>query len=282
MKLGRTLAALVAPLVLMAAAIALAPPGFAEDLIGGPKTAFVITEARPETSSRTSSAESIQSTALTATEDTPPNDGPIASSPEGSRLVAMEAQGNQYDQSILETLRAMRLSLTDLALWGMKHPTSILNKLKDFSTEDQQTVSTVVRYIRGNSPYISPKTAWRIAAALVYYSGKYGIPVHLSTAVAHTESQFNPSARSSKGAMGVMQVMWKVHNGLLQANGIASKDEMMDPEKGVAAGCLLLSRYVKAYGSIPKALARYYGGSSVAYFRKVNTKMANIKTSMPQ
>ncbi|EHM09274.1 soluble lytic murein transglycosylase-like protein [Thermanaerovibrio velox DSM 12556] len=280
MKLGRTWqAAGLLCLALVASVIALAPPGFAEDLTNGQKTGFVVSEVGKEGSPKTSSNAKEQDILNTACDSTSPEE---CTTEQGAPMVTLEAAPASFHPSITETLRLMGLNTKDLALWGIKHPTSTLNRLKDFSSEDQKTVAAVVRYIRGTNPKVSPKTAWRVGTALVYYSAKYGIPVHLSAAVAHTESHFNPSAKSPKGAMGIMQVMWRVHTDLLQANGIESKEDMMDPEKGVAAGCLLLSRYVKAYGSIPKALARYYGGSSVAYFRKVNTKMANIKTSMAQ
>ncbi|ACZ18328.1 Lytic transglycosylase catalytic [Thermanaerovibrio acidaminovorans DSM 6589] len=259
MKLGRTWAAGLICMALLAAVIALAPPGFAEDSEEG---SFRIDEVNPTT----------QPSASKPADSAGPGEEP--------KLVAIEARDAEYHQSIKDALRSMGLSPKDLTAWLLRHPESILHKLGSFSADDQRKVATVTRYIRGTNPSVAPMTALRTAGALVYYSAKYGIPVHLSTAVAHTESRFDPKAVSNKGAMGIMQVMWRVHNGLLQANGIATKDDMFNPEKGVAAGCLLLSRYINAYGSIPKALARYYGGSSTAYFRKVNTKMANIRSSI--
>jgi len=120
--------------------------------------------------------------------------------------------------------------------------------------------------------------AWREASALVYYSSKYNVPTDLSVGIAKTESLFNPSAVSSRGAMGVMQVMWKVHHGMLSARGIATtRDHMFDPERGVEAGVLLLSRYINAYGTVQKALNRYYGGISVSYLKKVNNNMAMLQ-----
>jgi len=52
---------------------------------------------------------------------------------------------------------------------------------------------------------------------------------------------------------------------------------MFDPERGVEAGVLLLSRYISAYGTVQKALNRYYGGISVSYLKKVNNNMAMLK-----
>ena len=45
----------------------------------------------------------------------------------------------------------------------------------------------------------------------------------------------------------------------------------------VAAGVLLLSRYIDAYGTVQKALNRYYGGISVSYLKKVNNNMAMLQ-----
>ena len=64
-----------------------------------------------------------------------------------------------------------------------------------------------------------------------FYSVKYNVPSDLVVSIANAESRFNPSAQSKAGALGVMQVMWKVHNGMLRAKGIApTRDHMFDPE----------------------------------------------------
>ncbi len=181
-----------------------------------------------------------------------------------------------YDASVLKTLKKMNLSMDHLDLWMSEHPDTALKHLRYMPAAMQRDVTSTVLFIRSCNGRIDEKTAWREAAALVHYSAKYGVPSTLTTAVAHAESTFNPGAVSPKGAAGVMQVMWRVHNGLLESNGIMGKDSLADPEKGVAAGCLLLSRYIKAYGSIQTAMNRYYGGSSLGYQRKINRNMVKI------
>jgi hypothetical protein len=52
---------------------------------------------------------------------------------------------------------------------------------------------------------------------------------------------------------------------------------MLDPERGVEAGILILSRYIGAYGTVQKALTRYYGKSSSVYSNKVNRNIAMLK-----
>jgi hypothetical protein len=184
-----------------------------------------------------------------------------------------------YDSSVVKVIKDMNLVLDHFDLWIAEHPGSALKHLKYMPEPMQEDVASIALFIRKSNFKIDAKTAWREAAALVHYSAKYGVPSALTTAVAQAESTFNPDAVSSKGASGVMQVMWKIHNGLLQSNGIYAtpgKNPLADPEHAIAAGCLLLSRYIRAYGSVQKAMDRYSGMSSTAYQRKINVNISRL------
>lgn len=192
--------------------------------------------------------------------------------------VKLGAEALVLDPAVLAALEKMGLSKDHIELWSSEHPLSTLNNLKDMPAKKQRDVASVAAFIRSVNKNISPKVSWREACALVYYSAKYGVPTELAVGVAKTESRFNPSAQSKSGACGVMQVMWKVHSGMLQSKGIASKkDHMFDPERGIEAGVMLISRYISAYGTVQKALNRYYGGISTAYLKKVNKNMAMLE-----
>jgi len=135
----------------------------------------------------------------------------------------------------------------------------------------------IQRFIQKQNSKIDDLTALKEAMAFIHYTSKYDVPLDLAIAVANTESHFDPEARSKAGAAGVMQVTWKVHAGLLQANGIHYEDDLYDPEKGIAAGCLLISRYLRAYGNTRKALGRYYGGSASVYWDRVSRNLAKLR-----
>jgi soluble lytic murein transglycosylase-like protein len=123
-------------------------------------------------------------------------------------------------------------------------------------------------YIRSQNRNVSARDVWRLAAAFVHYGEKYDLPVDMAVAVAQVESRFDPYARSSEGALGPMQVLWRIHSRLLRNHlNMGSSKDLLDPEKGVAAGCLLLSRYMRAHQTEKKALARYLGASSSRYFK---------------
>jgi soluble lytic murein transglycosylase-like protein len=184
-----------------------------------------------------------------------------------------------YDISVKRALREMGLRTAHFDAWIAQHPGTVLSHLRYMPVTSQQFVASTAVFIRKSNSRIDAKTAWREAAALVHYSAKYAVPYALTTAVAKVESTFDPDAISSKGASGVMQVMWDLHHSLLKANGITpapGANPLADPEKAIAAGCLLISRYIRAYGSVNSAMERYYGTNSETYRRKVNRNVASV------
>ena len=162
-----------------------------------------------------------------------------------------------------------------------KHSTPFIS-LSHTIQDSIKTMSMLTHFIQKQNPAIPRDVAAQEAAAFMRYSTKYGAPLDLVVAVANTESHFNPDARSSYGAAGVMQVTWRIHENLLRANGIHSEKELYTADKGIAAGCLLISRYLRAYGSAEKALGRYYGGSASVYWGRVSKNLSKLQRYRPK
>ncbi len=94
------------------------------------------------------------------------------------------------------------------------------------------------------------------------YSEEYGVPEDLIYAVIKTESSFDSSAVSSKGAIGLMQMMpatfeWLTRDILRDHHGVGM---LYDPETNIKYGTYYLSRLYNRFGDWDTALAAYNGG----------------------
>lgn len=85
-------------------------------------------------------------------------------------------------------------------------------------------------------------------------SETYGVDINLLKSIARQESNFNPSATSSAGAMGVMQLMPSTAKGLGVTNAY-------DAQQNIMGGAKLMAQNLKKYnGDVSLALAAYNAG----------------------
>jgi soluble lytic murein transglycosylase-like protein len=82
---------------------------------------------------------------------------------------------------------------------------------------------------------------------------RHGLPPLLLAALLRSESGFDPRAVSPAGARGIAQFMPAT------ARGIGLRDPF-DPAQAIPAAARLLSGHVRAFGSVPLALAAYNAG----------------------
>ena len=94
------------------------------------------------------------------------------------------------------------------------------------------------------------------------FAQQFGLDPLLVTAVIRTESKFDPEARSSKGAVGLMQLMPETARWAAGKMGIEySKTNLFDPEANILIGCWYLSLLKHQFnGNFVAALAAYNGG----------------------
>ncbi len=106
------------------------------------------------------------------------------------------------------------------------------------------------------APFFTPPVQ-RWAGAIAAWSTASGLPANLIATVIQIESCGDPSALSSAGALGLMQVM-PYH--------FEPQADPLDPPVNMAAGIRYLARsYDLAQGDIADTLAGYNGGHGVIH-----------------
>lgn len=93
----------------------------------------------------------------------------------------------------------------------------------------------------------------QLAPLFLSAGATYGVSPQLLAAVAKVESGYDPTAVSSAGAQGLMQLMPSTASGL----GV----DPFDPAQAVDGAAQILAGNLKAFGSVPLALAAYNAGA---------------------
>jgi soluble lytic murein transglycosylase len=94
------------------------------------------------------------------------------------------------------------------------------------------------------------------------HARNYSLDPALVAAVIYQESKFKPNARSTSGAVGLMQLLPDTANGIaLHTGGAAFRvDDLYDPEINVRYGAWYLRHLLRKYGDERTALAAYNAG----------------------
>lgn len=138
------------------------------------------------------------------------------------------------------------------------------------ATTDHDAISRVLSRVNGQ---LSEPERVRIARAVMRYSTKYALDPELVTAVLMVESRGLPSARSPKGAMGLMQVM----PAMLEPLGLAGNFTTV--ESNIEAGCLILADNIRRMGEGDGILAYFWGPNirGDAYLVRVRAAQAEVR-----
>ena len=96
---------------------------------------------------------------------------------------------------------------------------------------------------------------------VVRYAAEYNVPSSVVFAVIKCESNFDPAAVSSAGAIGLMQLMPDTYEWLCEKTGdICITAMLYDPTTNIKYGTYLLSFLYTRYGNWDTAYAAYNAG----------------------
>lgn len=130
-----------------------------------------------------------------------------------------------------------------------RHAGSTFTTLGDLWNQVPATLSPVAPAHRGGSV---PAGADRFSGEFARAGARYGVDPALLTAVAWTESAFNPDAVSHAGALGLMQIMPGTAAGL----GVDPRD----PVQAIDGAARYLREQMDRFGDVRLALAAYNAG----------------------
>lgn len=97
------------------------------------------------------------------------------------------------------------------------------------------------------------------------YSDQFGVDSRLVYAVIHTESGFDPNARSEVGALGLMQIMPDTFAWLqsrLEPEAKLPPEALCDPEVNIRYGVYFLSMLDDMFGDEVLTVAAYHAGQN--------------------
>lgn len=110
----------------------------------------------------------------------------------------------------------------------------------------------------------------------IYRAAVNNINSDLILAICVVESNFNPTAKSNKGAMGLMGILPGAWLGELKANGIVQdKGDLYQIPNNIASGAYVLQKYLSRTKTLEKALIDYVGGDR-DYVRKVMKALGEL------
>lgn len=118
---------------------------------------------------------------------------------------------------------------------------------------------------------LGDEVAYQYAGFIMEAADVYRLDPGLILGVMLTESRGNRSAANKSGAVGLMQVMWRVHKDSIKQHfdNIDDRADMFVAKNNIMVGSWILKGYIERGGSISSGLHSYLGGSSYSYHKKI-------------
>lgn len=153
---------------------------------------------------------------------------------------------------------AFALALAPSTTLGLSPVLPSIETLKTYLQEiDQERITLHLA-----RKYRQPETnVRRIVAASFAVAEEFEVPPTLILAMIRQESSLRPNARSSFGAMGLMQVVPRFHREKLARYGLEEAD-LFVVEHNIRIGATVLTEYLRRRGgNLERALAKYSGNA---------------------
>lgn len=168
-------------------------------------------------------------------------------------------------------MRNLLLILTIIAavIMASLMPNAIAAEAQQLSPEQEAAVSWVIDNTAQGHTLTQDKAALIVQAAY-YFARERNLDPHHLLAMMRVESRFNAKARSSEGAMGLMQVLPRFHRDKLV------KRDPTDPVVSIEVGSLVYYDCLnRSEGNVRKAVKCYSGGA-MKYYQMVEAHKKSL------
>lgn len=162
---------------------------------------------------------------------------------------------------ILLELGMKKEAVSELAAIARKAATpdellSISMKLQD-AGEYRLVITLVSRLPNRETTHdiLYPLAHWAVVKEA---SDRYGVDPFIVLSVMREESRFDPEARSTAGALGLMQMMPQTASAM--DRNIKSRAQLYNVKTNIYLGSRYLNSLIKEFGSLPAAIAAYNAG----------------------
>jgi len=119
-------------------------------------------------------------------------------------------------------------------------------------------------FLRGPASWQKRYYPLEFQASILESSTRYQINPYLIAAVINAESGFDPTTRSSAGAVGLMQVLPSTARELADRGAVDAAtyppEELSDPAVNIEYGTAYLRQLIRRYHEVETALAAYNAG----------------------
>ena len=151
------------------------------------------------------------------------------------------------------------------------------------------SIPEIQKYIMTVNKDVPEKDAKVYARSIVNAAKEFDVPAKHLVAMMKVESTYKHTAKSEKGAVGLMQVNTTVwlspqnEYSLLKAGVIHKAADLRKPSQNIRAGAYILRHYLdkaerkKVKHPLRFAVAKYSGNGGTSYLRRVNKALAHFK-----
>uniref|UniRef100_A0A6M3IUK0 Putative transglycosylase n=2 Tax=viral metagenome TaxID=1070528 RepID=A0A6M3IUK0_9ZZZZ len=173
---------------------------------------------------------------------------------------------------IILSLSVVMLFLGNVKVFTFSVPKSLAPPVSE-SILQVRSEEALVEWVYTHSNRISKNVCKEIVKEAI----KMPKPL-LLLAIMEVESNFVPTATSSKNAIGLMQILPSAWDkDLIKRGDIGERRDLYDINTNIRCGSYIFQLYLnQAKGNIDKALELYLGGKDGVYVKRILTNLASL------